>query len=126
MKFYKQILLFCTGGLAYVGIELLWRGYSHISMFFAGGACFLLLGKLNKMRPRLPLVLRGCLGALAITQVELLTGLLVNRQYTVWDYRETPFNFFGQVCLPFSLLWIPLSLLAMWLYGLLDGRLLKK
>ena len=123
MKFYRQFLLFCAGGLAYVGIELLWRGRSHISMFFAGGTCFLLLGRLNRVKPRLPLVLRGCLGALAITQVELLTGLLVNRQYTVWDYRDTPLNFFGQICLPFSLLWIPLSILAMWLYDHLDRRL---
>ena len=123
MKFYKQILLFCAGGLAYVGIELLWRGHSHISMFFAGGTCFLLLGKLNRVKPRLPLVLRGCLGALAITQVELLTGLLVNRSYAVWDYRGTPLNFHGQICLPFSLLWIPLSILAMWLYDQLDRHL---
>ena len=115
MKFYKQFLRFCIGGLAYVGVELIWRGYSHISMFFAGGTCFLLLGKL-----------RGCMGALAITQVELLTGLLVNRQYTVWDYREAPLNFFGQVCLPFSLLWIPLSLVGMWMYDLLDNRLFHK
>ena len=125
VKFYKQFLRFCVGGLAYVGVELLWRGYSHISMFFAGGTCFLLLGKLMRMKPRLPLLLRGCMGALAITQVELLTGLLVNRQYAVWDYRDAPLNFFGQICLPFSLLWIPLSLVGMWLYDLLDTRLLK-
>ena len=122
MKFRKQLLLFCAGGLAYVGIELLWRSRSHISMFFAGGSCFLLLGRLTKLRPRPPLWLRGCLGALSVTQVELLTGLLVNRHYTVWDYRKTPLNLFGQICLPFSLLWIPLSILAMWLYELLDRK----
>ena len=123
MKFYKQMLLFSAGGLTYVGMELLWRGRSHISMFFAGGTCFLLLGKLNKLRPQLPLLVRGSLGALTITQVELLTGLLVNRQYTVWDYRDAPLNFLGQVCLPYSLLWIPLSLLGMELHGLLDKGL---
>ena len=123
MKFCKQMLLFSAGGLTYVGMELLWRGRSHISMFFAGGTCFLLLGKLNKLRPQLPLLVRGSLGALTITQVELLTGLLVNRQYTVWDYRDAPLNFLGQVCLPYSLLWIPLSLLGMELHGLLDKGL---
>ncbi len=89
-------------------------------MFFAGGTCFLLLGKLNRTEPRLPLALRGVAGAGVITMVELLAGLLVNRQYQVWDYRDTPLNFCGQVCLPFSLLWIPVSLGAMALYEGLD------
>ena len=35
MAFLKKCLLFCIGGGAYVGLELLWRGYSHISMFAA-------------------------------------------------------------------------------------------
>lgn len=92
-------------------------------MFLAGGTCFLLLGKLNDTRPRLTPALRGLLGALVITAVELLTGLLANRNYQVWDYRQSPFNFHGQVCLPFSLLWIPVSLGAMALYRQLDKTL---
>ena len=56
----------------------------------------------------------------AITGVELLTGLLVNRDYHVWDYRTLPGNFKGQVCLPFSLLWIPVASLGMELYGLTE------
>ena len=120
MKGKKPVLLFCVGGLAYVGMELLWRGRSHVSMFVTGGACFLLLGKLGKQKPRLPLPVRGCMGALVITSAELLAGLLVNRAYTVWDYRQVPLNFFGQICLPFSLLWIPVSLAAMVFYDLLD------
>ena len=55
-----------------------------------------------------------------ITAVELVTGLLVNRDFRVWDYRTLPGNFKGQVCLPFSLLWIPLSMLGMELYGLAE------
>ena len=123
MKLKKPIILFCAGGIAYVGLELLWRGRSHISMFVTGGACFLLLGKLGKQKPRLPLPVRGCMGALVITSAELLAGLLVNRSYTVWDYRQVPLNFFGQICLPFSLMWIPVSLAAMYIYDRLDKKL---
>ena len=126
VRLRKPVLLFLAGGVAYVGLEMLWRGRSHSSMFLAGGTCFLLLGKLNRTSPRLPLLLRGCMGALVITQVELLAGMLVNRDYTVWDYRQMPLNFFGQICLPFSLLWIPVSLGAMFLYEKMDGRLSKK
>ena len=123
MKKGKYLLLFGCGGLGYLGLELLWRGWTHYAMFFAGGSCFLLLGKLNETRPRLPLPLRALAGAGIITSVELLTGLLTNRNYTVWDYRQLPLNFHGQICLPFSLLWIPVSLGAMGLYRLLDRRL---
>lgn len=113
---WKKPALFFLGGGSYVLVELLWRGRSHISMFFAGGTCFLLLGGLEGAKPRLPVVFRGIFGAGVITMVELLAGLLVNRQYRVWDYRELPMNFHGQVCLPFCALWIPLSLGAMKLY----------
>ena len=107
-------------------LELIWRGWSHSSMFFAGGSCFLLLGKLETVRPRLSLPVRALVGAGIITMVEYTAGLLVNRRYAVWDYRAMPMNFHGQVCLPFSLLWIPLSLGAMFLYDALDKGLFSK
>ncbi len=119
-------MLFSVGGMGYVGLEMLWRGWSHGSMFLAGGSCFLLLGKLDRTKPRLPMPLRAVAGAGIITSVELLTGLLVNRQYHVWDYRQMPLNFHGQVCLPYTLLWVPVSLGAMGLYTVLDQKLQKR
>ena len=106
-----------------MGLELLWRGRSHGSMFVAGGVCFLLLGKLNSVRPRLPMVLRCLVGAGVITCVELGIGLLANRDYRVWDYRHMPLNFHGQICLLYSLLWIPVSLGALLLHSWLDKKL---
>lgn len=127
MKIWKYALLFYLGGCAYMLLEVLWRGWSHGSMFLAGGTCFLLLGHLQQVKPRLPLLPRMALGSLVITSVELLTGLLVNRQYQVWDYRQVPGNFFGQICLPFSVLWLLVSLGAFYLYDALDRALdLKK
>lgn len=120
MGILKGILLFFLGGSAYVTLEWLWRGWSHITMFLAGGVCFLLLGRLNTVRPRLNLPLRGVVGAGIITMVELTAGLLFNRSYRVWDYRHLPLNYHGQICLPFFLLWIPISLLAMGLYTRAD------
>lgn len=123
MCFIMRIFLFLCGGTGYVLLEYLWRGRSHISMFLAGGTCFLLLGKLNSQKPRLPFFLRGLVGAGIITMIELLAGLLFNREYRVWDYRHMPANFHGQICLPFSALWIPISLLAMGLYHCLENKL---
>jgi len=56
-----------------------------------------------------------------ITAVELATGLLVNRDHHIWDYRSLPLNYQGQICLPFSLLWIPVSFLGMGIYGLTES-----
>ena len=122
MKYAKYPLLFCTGGTVYMLLELLWRGWSHGSMFFAGGTCFLLLGKISRLR--VDWIFKPLLGAAGITAVELAAGLLVNREYSVWDYRQMPLSFLGQICLPFSLLWVPVGAAAMLLYRLLDRKLM--
>ena len=126
MRILRKIFLFCIGGAGYITLECLWRGWSHGSMFLAGGTCFLLLGKLNTVKPRLPLPFRGLAGAGVVTMVELLAGLIFNRNYRVWDYRELPMNYHGQICLRFFLLWIPISLLAMGLYCWFDRRMPEK
>ena len=36
----KLLVLAVIGGAIYVGIEMLWRGHSHPSMFILGGLCF--------------------------------------------------------------------------------------
>ena len=123
MKIWKNCLLFYTGGGLYLTLELLYRGRSHGSMFLAGGTCFLLIGHLNRVEPKLPLPLRALVGAGIVTTVELAAGLLANRDYGVWDYRDQPGNFLGQICPLFSALWVPLSLLAAVLFGYLDRKI---
>lgn len=103
--------------MCYSGLELLWRRYTHWSMFLLGGLCFVLVGNLKRRISHL------ALAAAIITSLELGCGLLVNRRYQVWDYRHLPFNFRGQICLPFTLLWVPVSLAAMFLYGWTDKRI---
>lgn len=104
-----------------MSLELAWRGWSHISMFLAGGTSFLLLGWLNRAK-KVPLLGRGALGALIITAVELTAGLIFNRNFEVWDYRSVPMNFLGQICLPFTALWVPISIGAMMLYKAVAPR----
>ena len=124
LELIKKSALFAIGGGVYVGLEMLWRGRSHISMFAAGGICFLLLGKMRRTPGRL------FLGPAVITAVELATGLLVNRDYSVWDYRALPGNFLGQICPAYCFLWIPLSLAGTVLYtcteDLLDRAAVEK
>jgi uncharacterized membrane protein len=123
MSIWKRGLIFLTGGAVYFGLELLWRGRSHVSMFAAGGLCLLLVGHLGEVKPRLPLPLRVILGTGIITVVELGMGLLVNRSYRVWDYRGLPGNLWGQICPQFMILWLPLSWLAIWVYEKMKNML---
>ncbi len=118
MKIVRQMGLFALGGGSYVGLELLYRRHSHSSMFCAGGLCFLLLGQLGRVG--FPKILKPLAGAGVITLVELGTGLLVNRDFHVWDYRDQPGNFLGQICPLFSALWVPVSMAAMPLYTWAD------
>ena len=37
MAYFPRIAL---GGALYCLLEMLWRGYSHVSMFLVGGFCF--------------------------------------------------------------------------------------
>ena len=126
MKFLRGTILFYIGGTAYMILEFLWRGRSHGSMFLLGGIGFLLVGGLGSRCGFIPLPLRPVLGAGVITALELLTGLLVNRDYRVWDYRNQLFQYQGQICLAFSLLWIPVSLGAMAIYDLTQQKLAQK
>lgn len=89
-------------------------------MFCLGGGCFLAIGKIGR---KLPLWLRSVIGSGICTAGELLTGLVFNRDYAIWDYRQAPCNFRGQICLPFTLLWVPVSLLAAVLFEGLDRRI---
>lgn len=121
MKIWKNTILSYLGGMTYCSLELLWRGRSHGSMFVLGGICFLGLGKLGRLP--LPFWTKAILGSLFITAGELATGLLVNRQYGVWDYRGMALNFQGQICLLYSLFWLALSPVAWTVHDFLEERL---
>lgn len=109
-KIWKEAVIFYIGGMFYCTVELLWRQWTHGSMFLLGGLCFYLVGGLDK-RIRMPVLAQMLLGALIVTFFEFWTGILVNRvmHLNVWDYSHVPMNFMGQICVPFTLLWFPLS-----------------
>lgn len=117
------VLAVCGGG-AYFVTELLWRGRSHWTMAVLGGVCFVLIGRLNeRFRGAMPLLWQGAAGAAIVTALELAAGVVLNLwlKLDIWDYTGLPLNLWGQICLPFSLLWVPLSMGA----AVLDDGLRK-
>ena len=86
-----------------------------ISMFILGGICFVVIGLINEVFPwDFGLLWQSLIGSVIITACEFITGVIVNiwLGLGVWDYSTLPFNILGQICLPFSLLWIIISCLA--------------
>lgn len=114
MKKLRPLILFLIGGLIYVFIEFIARGRSHWTMFIVGGVAFFLIGCINEKNRKMPLVKQMAIGAIVITTLEFLCGYIVNLWlgWNVWDYSNMPLNLFGQICLPFTVLWFFLTAIA--------------
>lgn len=110
---------FLFGAVIYFFAEIVYRGHSHITMFFAGGICFFLIYVCEKYISEKNLIGRCMLYAFIITAVEFVFGVVFNiwLGLNVWDYSDEPFNFLGQICPGFVLMWMALSLPAVWISG---------
>lgn len=111
-KLFKYLFLFFFGGIAYIIIELLWRGRSHVSMFVLGGLCFVIIGAINeKYTSNMPMIIQMIFGTFIVTALEFIFGCILNLYFklNIWDYSDVPFNIMGQVCLPYTILWFLLT-----------------
>ena len=126
MKTFKDSLLIPLGGTAYGLIEVLWRGHTHWTMLLLGGLCFYIMAQIGSISA-LPLYLRAVPCAYCITILEFLTGCIVNLLlgWNVWDYSTQPFNFMGQICLPYLGYWYLLSIPTIVIACRLKLRLIK-
>ena len=108
----KYTVFFIVGAVGYGALELLWRGYTHPTMLIAGGICFMIFSLIADRFYTIPLIIKATLAAVSVTAVELIFGLVFNLGFGlgVWDYTDRPLNLFGQICLPFSLLWCALGI----------------
>ncbi len=113
-KIVTYATLFMVGGFVYTVMEILWDSSTHYSMFILGGISLILIGLLNEKK-KMSILKQALVGGAIITILELVTGLLINSDYTIWDYRSMPFNFMGQICLLFSAIWCLVSIFAVWL-----------
>ncbi|MBR1863151.1 MAG: hypothetical protein IJ806_03575 [Ruminococcus sp.] len=115
-KFLEYARLMTIGAFIYGGLEVLGRGYSHISMGVLGGLCFSVIHILNGERRcgRQSFVSAVLISAFFITACELLTGEILNRRLGmgIWNYRSLPLNFDGQICFIFSFIWVCISALG--------------
>lgn len=124
----KDMTIFALMGILYVFIEVAYsailsgefalKGQSSMWMMLVGGLLGLTLGKLNQLEwfNRLHHAITVILGALAITLIELVSGIILNLWcgFAIWDYSKSSFNLLGQIDLVHSLCWVAITPFAYW------------
>ena len=111
----KYLILANVGGIAYVFMELFYRGYSHWAMYIVAALSFIAIGLINEyINWSMELWKQMLIGAFIITTAEFLSGIILNLKlgWNIWDYSGLPLNIMGQVCLPFSIIWFFIAFIA--------------
>ena len=106
---------FVFGAGVYSILEIIYRGYTHPSMAVTGGICGAVIYALSISK--IKYVKAAIISAFFITAAELTVGLIV------WDYSHHKFNFMGQICPLFSLIWLVLSFFTIPLCRYMDKKL---
>ena len=119
MKKLKEYTgLWILGGMLYYGIEVIFRGFSHWSMFVLGGVCMTFCGQQGMWTKwEDPLWMQVVRCSIFVTAGEFITGIIVNKwlKLNVWDYSDQPFHLLGQICLAFIILFSGLCVIAIYL-----------
>lgn len=114
-QLFKYAFLMWFGGSFYVTLEVIYRQYSHISMLILAGLVFIAVDLLNEIWSwELQLVWQILIGTVIATLGEFVTGCIVNLWLglNVWSYEGMWGNVLGQICPQFTLIWMPIILLA--------------
>lgn len=91
-------------------------------MFVLGGICLLFCAKQGLWTGwREPLWKQVLWCTIFVTSAEFITGIIVNQWlgWNVWDYTGQKWQLFGQICLPFAVIFSALCLFGILLSGYL-------
>jgi len=112
---FRTVVMFIVGFSSYITIEVLYRGYSFPLMGIMGGIVFILIDQINeRFSWDIDLLYQGIIGGLYATLMELIFGLIDKfyLHWNMWDYTTEWLNFYGIICLKFSIYWCLLAILA--------------
>lgn len=106
----RLVFFYCFAGGLYMTLELICRQRTEYHMFYLAGTVGLLLLVINELLSyNTDFIIQVIVGGSAAIIGELICGLLFNRDFHIWDYRNLPYNFMGQIQLYFGLLWYLLT-----------------
>lgn len=112
LKNLLRILFFyCFSGGVYMTIELIYRQYTDYHMFYLAGVIGLIILCINEwLSYDTDFLVQVFICGTCALFGELICGLIFNANYSIWDYRLLPYNWFnGQIQLYFALIWYLLS-----------------
>ena len=109
MLWSQWLFPFTAEGAALIAIVLILHPASRWLVRKTGGRIWLAV------------LLSFLLNAAVCTSIDFTTGMVANQDYQLWDYRQMPFNFIGQVCLQNSMVYSIAATLIVWVvYPLMD------
>lgn len=98
-------------------------------MGLCGGIAFVLIDRINnEISWDIDILIQGLIGSLIITFMEFVIGnlSLLGIVETMWDYSNVPLNYKGIICLPFSFVWLLLSIVAVILADCINYYILNE
>ena len=126
----KNLLLFIVGYCLYITIEVTYRNISYPIMGVCGGLAIVILDKINdRISWDVDILIQGLCGSVLITLFELVIGeisIKTNILPIMWNYSNVPLNFDGVICLPFSIIWMALSIFAVFLADAINYYVLNE
>lgn len=118
----KNIILFILGFSFFITIECMFHAlsgelaYSWVISGLMGGVSLILVDKINDtwFGWDMQLLTQALIGGTIATSIEFIVGMIdrLLLHLYMWDYSSIPFNYKGIICLPFSLAWCALSIIA--------------
>lgn len=124
----KRIIeMACIGwfsGCVYVAIEMLYRGYSHYSMFWLAFVVGIVMASLNNWFTfDMPFELQVLISTAVATLAEFITGSIVNQNFEIWDYSNLWGTFAnGQCNIIFVGAWMLISIFSIPLLDYVEWR----
>lgn len=111
-------IIFIVSGFIYTALELLWRGYTHWTMFVCAGFCGLAMANINNnwLKFDTDFRIQVVVSALVCTVMEFIFGIIFNGDFTIWDYRGLwgTIHWLGdQVNILFFGIWMLISLFGL-------------
>ena len=132
IKLFKYLIsflfIYTFSGITYYLIEILYRGYSHWTMFVCAGVCGLGLALINDggYRFETDYRIQVLTGTALCTFLEFIVGKIFNSNYEIWDYRGligTLRIFDNQINLFFVGVWALISIIAIPMLDLVQWQL---